>query len=227
MNHQSPAKQRFEKKSAVANAVAVAVLGCGAAFLGCKNDGYEVETCEPDGGLALPTHGIPSMGNPASHVKITVFGDVTCPITKQLVVALDNYIKTEGLDSVELFYRHFPRSPEPPSTSTALALAAAHLQGSEAFWSLYWRLVLMDDLSAEAIVSAGKASVSDPTAFLEDLESAEVAEAVEADIILGREIGLRGVPGVILCGQKINGTYRDIIDNLDFLIGGENASNSN
>ena len=186
-------------------------------LISCASDPYAVNTCNPKNGIQLPTEQIPSLGNPDSGVKITVFGDITCPITKHLIVLLEDFIRSEDGVSIELFYRHLLRSSSSPSMDAAQALTAANQQGSEFFWTLYWRLMIIDDLSRESILAAAEASVPDPAAFRQAVTSSEVSTAVEQDDALGHELGFAGVPGVVLCGQKTSGTPEDILENVRYL----------
>lgn len=183
----------------------------------CAGPKYDVVDCKEGDGIVLPTDQIPTLGSPHSRVSITVFGDVTCPITKQLIVELDDYIHNADRAPLELFYRHLLRSDSAPSTDTAAALGAANLQGNDSFWKLYWRLMVLKDLSIESILAAGEASVPDPSAFREQVTSRAVENVVQRDIALGRDLGFTGVPGVILCGQKTTGTPQDIVENIKYL----------
>ena len=206
----------------------IVVGACALVIFGsCESDPYDVDKCDPASGLQLPVDQIPSLGNPDAKIRISVFGDVTCPMTQQLIVTLDNYLQGEGGDSVGLFYRHLLRSSSPPSTDAALALTAAGFQGRAYFWDLYWRLMIMDDLSPESIVNAGAASVPNPALFRQEITSDAVSTAVERDVSLGTEIGFKGVPGVILCGQRTDGTPEDILENIRYLVDNAEGSRAN
>ena len=190
--------------------------------LGCSDDGYPVKECRPDQGLVLETDGIPLQGNAQAPVVLTVFGDLKCPYTQNFIIVLNKFVERLEADGkggeLKWMFRHFVRPGYPQSSRIALALAAAHMQGNDAFWKLFWLLFAGNDITDEYVLLYAEVAELHMAQFQIDYESDEARAVVASDDSLAKEIGLSGTPGVVLCGKKVIPDPDDLIDNLEYLI---------
>ncbi|MCP4675820.1 MAG: thioredoxin domain-containing protein [Deltaproteobacteria bacterium] len=191
-------------------------------YLGCSDDGYPVKECRPGQGLALETDGVPVHGDTQAPVFLTVFGDLKCPYTQNFIIALDKFVERLEADGkgaeFKWLFRHYVRPGYPQSTRIALALAAAHMQGNDAFWRLFWLLFATPEITDEYVLLYAEVAELDMEQFQADYESDDVRSVVANDDDLAREIGLGGTPGVVLCGKQVTPVPDDVIDNLEHLI---------
>ncbi len=190
--------------------------------LGCSDDGYPVKECRSDQGLALETDGVPLHGDAQAPVVLTVFGDLKCPYTQNFIIVLDNFVERLEADGkageLKWMFRHFVRPGYPQSTRIALALAAAHMQGNDAFWKLFWLLFAASEITDEYVLLYAEVAELDMEQFEIDYESDDARAVVARDDDLAREIGFGGTPGVVLCGKQVTPDPDDFIGNLEYLI---------
>jgi protein-disulfide isomerase len=190
----------------------------------CACNGYPVEHCFAGQGISIDDTDAPRLGPDAARVELTIFGDFQCPGTAQLWFGLEPFLDRLAADgrSDELVvrYHHFPlTSIHERAQAAALAAAAAHRQGNDAFWGLFPMLLKPAVELTDAHISAyASAAGLDMPRFSADLESAEVAAVVARDAALAGSLELAGTPSVALCGIQISPDPDDVVDNLDYLI---------
>lgn len=142
-----------------------------------------------------------------SPVTLTEYGDFQCPACKSYYPML-NQLKADYGDKVAFQFRHFPLTQiHPNAFISSRAAEAAGKQG---------KFFEMHDLLYENQESW--ASVSNPVPifegyakqiglnveqFKEDMNSAAVADTINADIKAGQEIGASSTPTFVLNGEKL------------------------
>lgn len=185
---------------------------------------HPVEHCVAGQGLALADVGAPRSGATHAPVELVLFGDFQCPYTAQMAYVLFDYadqLADEGLgDELQIEYRHFAlHEIHNRARPAAIAAAAAHRQGAEAFWRMFWYLFATgSELTDAHILYYAELAGLDLEQFAADLAAPEVAALVDRDRALALELGLPGTPSVILCGVPVGSDPDQIIDNLDLLI---------
>jgi protein-disulfide isomerase len=185
----------------------------------CEGDPYAVETCNAGEGVSLPGDDTPYLGARDAPVRLTVFGDVRCPHTAEMILELTAFIDrleaggASGL--VEVQFRHFPILR---SRKLARAAEAAHLAGNDAFWQMYWCLATWGGGDGDRISACAEQLDVDEAALIEDASSAVVGQAVSRDEAVAEAIGFPGAPGVLLCGFWMPPDADRIIDNVEALL---------
>jgi protein-disulfide isomerase len=184
---------------------------------------YPVEHCAAGQGIALDPVGVPLRGPADAAVDLVLFGDLQCPYTSYAILLLDAYLSEppEGVSGgrVRLLFRHFPLEQiHPRARAAALALAAAHRQGDDAFWRLARVLSYAEDLSDEALRSYASVAGLDLPAFDADYADPSTAIVVDRDLALAAELQLPGTPSFILCGVPVSHDPEEVIANIDAIL---------
>lgn len=192
-------------------------------LIACCNE-HPVEHCVAGQGIVLDVDPVPSRGPAHAPVELVVFGDFQCPATQYLAVNLDAYViglEQDGrADRLQLRYHHLPiEALHDRARAAAIAAAAAHRQGDESFWSLFFHLFKPSyELTDEDILDYAELAGLDVDRFAADLADPEVEAVVERDLALAEELGLNYTPSIILCGVQVEPVLEDLIANLDLLV---------
>lgn len=145
-------------------------------------------------------------GPAGAPVTIVEFSDFQCPSCRAAQPAIKQVLE-QYPEQVRLVYRHYPL---PQFTNSRQASAAA-IAAAEAgkFWEyqelLYSRqdewapLTDRDSLKATLIAYAVELGI-DSDAFTAKMETTEVAEQVQADAQLGRDMGVSATPTIFVNG---------------------------
>lgn len=145
-------------------------------------------------------------GPAGAPVTIVEFSDFQCPSCRAAQPAIKQVL-AQYPEQVRLVYRHYPL---PQFTNSRQASAAA-IAAAEAgkFWEyqelLYTRqdewapLTDRDSLKDTLIAYAVELGI-DSDAFTAKMETTEVAEQVQADAQLGRDIGVSATPTIFVNG---------------------------
>jgi len=190
----------------------------------CACNEYPVEHCRAGQGISLDDGDAPRLGPDGARVELTIFGDFQCPGTAQLWFGLDPFLDrltADGRrDELVMRFHHFPlTSIHERAYAAALAAAAAHYQGDDAFWRLFPMLLKgAAELTDAYIAAYAMAADLDLTRFTADLESADTAAVVARDLALADSLDLAGTPSVLLCGIPVSPDPDDVVDNLEYLI---------
>jgi protein-disulfide isomerase len=185
---------------------------------------HPVEHCVAGTGIVIEAAPVPRLGPAHAPVEVVMFGDFQCPASHYMATILDSYvleIEQEGLsDRLQLRYHHLPiEALHDRARAAATAAAAAHRQGDELFWNLFFYLFKpSDDLTDEDILHYAELAGLDLERFAADLDDPEVAKVVDRDLLLADELGLGYTPSIILCGVQVDPVAEDLIANLDHLI---------
>jgi protein-disulfide isomerase len=139
-------------------------------------------------------------GSPlAAHepvVRIVVFSDYACGHCSAALSTVDTLVR-QFRGAIEVVWRHFPMLGE---GSRAAALAAICARGAGGGMALHSQLFLKYD----SLVAVGwgkvaeELAVHDAASFIGCLSSEAAMKALERDVVAARELGLSGVPGVLL-----------------------------
>jgi len=185
---------------------------------------HPVEHCVAGQGITIDVSPVPRKGPAHAPVELLMFGDFQCPATHYLATVLDSYateLEGDGLsDRLQLRYHHLPiEALHSRARAAAIASAAAHRQGDEAFWRIFFHLFKpSDELTDEHILEYAALAELDLERFADDLVDPDVEAVVDRDLALASDLGLTYTPSVILCGVQVEPAPEDLIDNLDFLI---------
>ncbi len=191
----------------------IALGGCGG------EETTLVRECPADDAVILESGEAPYLGRPGAEVQVAVFGDLTCPYTVQMLLALGAYmdeLSRRGEDHrVEVQFRHLRRAS---TDEIPRALEAACLQGNDPFWGLTWCLILAENITEETLSACASTFVPDKVAFELARENDEVLIPIARDEAIAGELGFTGTPGMLLCGIPVSPEPDDIKKNIDMLL---------
>ncbi|MFO0747626.1 MAG: DsbA family protein [Myxococcota bacterium] len=150
----------------------------------------------------------PAQGAREPLVVVTVFTDFQCPFCPRVEPYLEN-IRLQYPDDVQIQYRHFPLMNAHPLAETAgHVTAAAHRQGgfkcmAQALYRTQKAWSGKDEAAFREFVLGLAPSCRLDAARLEaDMADPLVIDRVSADVELGRDVGVRGTPWVMVDGMK-------------------------
>lgn len=147
-------------------------------------------------------------GPAGAPVTIVEFSDFQCPSCRAAQPAIKQVLEQYS-EQVRLVYRHYPLPQFTNSRQASYAALAA--QDAGLFWEyqelLYarqdeWSTITdRDSLKATLIAYAVELGI-DSEAFTAKMETTEVAEQVQADAQIGREIGVSATPTIFVNGVQ-------------------------
>ncbi len=157
----------------------------------------------------------PVRGNPNAKVTIVEFSDFQCPFCQRGATVMEDVLK-EYPNDVKISFKNLPLPFHDKAKPAAKAALAAGKQGK--FWEMHDLLFKnQGGLGDELFVKlAGDLSL-DVEKFKSDLNSPEIAKAVEDDAELARKLGVNGTPGFFVNGVLVSGAqplpaFKAIID---------------
>jgi protein-disulfide isomerase len=160
-----------------------------------------------------------SWGSANAPVTIVSFTDLQCPFCARLHKTIHELQKDYGPSKLRVVYKSFPlafHKEARPAAEAAIAVRSLH--GPKA----YWRFVdeafdkLPGSRGGDTTSVLGAIGVKS-RAIQRALSRGKVADQVDADIALGKQIGVRGTPatfvnGVMLSGAQPKTKFADLID---------------
>jgi protein-disulfide isomerase len=172
-----------------------------------------------------PTDGAFARGPESAPVTIVEFSDFECPYCSRARTTLDRLLEQYG-QQVRLVFRHFPLEFHTNAEMAAQAALAAGEQGR--FWEMHD--LIFDNQSRlsrnDLLEYAGRLGL-DLNAFRQYVDSAAGQPRIEADLELGRRVGVRGTPTFLINGRTVNGAqpierFQELVD--EELLLAENAA---
>jgi protein-disulfide isomerase len=149
-----------------------------------------------------------TIGNPDSKVVFIEYSDFQCPACGAVEPLLKDMLG-EFSNHIVFAYRHLPlKSIHKNAELAAKAAEAAGLQGK--FWEMHEKLFATqadwssEDNAAEIFNKYAGEIGLDQAQFIEDLNSAAVQKAVNADLQLAGAAGLQSTPSFFLNGELID-----------------------
>lgn len=152
------------------------------------------------------------LGPADAPATLVVFSDFQCPhcarAAKEIVTMQQRYS-----DELAIVFKHYPLSNvcnsklktdfHPRSCALAWGAEAAHRQGK--FWAFHDAAFAAKGSSFDdaAIEQFAADAGLDMQQFDNDHESTSVKEKVQADIVQGHELGVRGTPSGFLNGRRV------------------------
>jgi protein-disulfide isomerase len=157
--------------------------------------------------VLIPIGGAPLRGDPGAAVTVVEFSDFECPYCGKAQAALRKALAAFP-GKVRLAFLHFPLERIHPNAMLAsMAAVAAGYQGK--FWEMHDLLFENQrSLSREAILGYAKRIGLDGERFARDLAHPRTRARVEADVALGKKLGIRGTPSTFVDGRRLQGAHR-------------------
>ncbi len=143
----------------------------------------------------------PVWGNPQGDVTVVEFFDYNCPYCKSVFPRVRKLVGEDG--NIKVVMKEFPVLG-PNSEYAAKAALAAQKQGKyEAF---HVQMMSKDSrLSPEGVIAAAKKVGLDIDRLKKDMESAEVTEELDRNIIWAQRLGISGTPAFVIGDELIPG----------------------
>ena len=191
---------------AAAGGAAEAAKGEGKGDKGAPADGVER--------YRVPLEGT-GRGSADARVNIVAFSDFQCPFCSRVTPTMDRILKDYN-GKVRFFFRHNPLPFHADAPGAAQASLAAEAQGK--FWEMHDKLFAnqqnlkpadMEKYAQEIGLDMGKYK-----AFV-DAKSGQAR--IDADLAVGRQIGVQGTPNFFINGRPIRGAlpfeeFKKVID---------------
>ena len=190
--------------------------GSSSASATAANDGTKGPSGPSDGvdRVRVPLEG-PAIGPATAKVNIVAFSDFQCPFCSRVVPTMQK-IEKEYPKDVRIFFRHNPLPMHPNAPLAAEAAVAAEAQGK--FWEMHDKMFAnqqaltrpdLEKYAGEIGLDVGK--------FKAALDSGAGKAKVNADLALGRQIGVQGTPNFYVDGRNIQGAqpfeeFKKVID---------------
>ena len=164
--------------------------------------------------IAVPVSDEPAKGSPNAPVTIVEYSDYQCPFClrhfQQTMPQLQTYIDA---GQVRYIFKDFPLHTIHPQAQKAheSARCAREQGGDEAYWQMHDLLFTNQEQWANnanhvALFKSFAAEMElTQTAFDECLDSGRYAEAVNAEVDEGVQLGVRGTPSFFINGQPLVG----------------------
>ena len=172
-----------------------------------------------DPGPVPVTRADPVRGRWDAPVTLVVFSDLECPFCKRLHGTINELRRVYGPDKLRVVWKNNPlvfHKNARPAAESAMAVFAHH--GPAAFWAFHDAIFdSTDRLSPELEERALRQAGVNPIGLPRLLESGAAQRKVDADMKLGKDIGVKGTPasfinGVFLSGAQPVEKFKEIID---------------
>ncbi|GEM_PF-2368862 len=167
--------------------------------------------------FALPVEGAILVGSPAAPITLTVFADYASSHVRRLQPELVRLRDVHG-ERLRLAVRQHPLAYHRHARVAARAALCAEAQGRfDDFDDVL--LGAQPDQSDEAVRELAATIGLEPRAFRTCLDDAEIDGAIDHDLALAREIGVRRAPTIFVNGRYVAG--RPDFAALDAIVRGE------
>lgn len=152
--------------------------------------------------LQISTDDQPAKGNPAAPVTIVEFTDFQCPSCAAAQPTLDKLVAEYG-DRVRLVVRDFPLEQHENAAKAAEAAEAARAQGK--YWE-YASLLFANQtaLSVDKLKEYATRLGLDRQKFDAALDSGQMGEKVQRDLMDGIRLGVNSTPSFFVNGRVAN-----------------------
>ncbi len=150
---------------------------------------------------AISKDDAPSFGPATAKVTIVEFSDFQCPYCTRAATSVHK-VKEKYGDKVRYLFRQFPLNFHKNAAGAAEASLAAHAQGK--FWEMHEIMFKNTSKLDRAGLEAHAASIGlDMDKFKKALDSKEFKPRVDADLALGKDVGVKGTPSMFMNGKRV------------------------
>ena len=148
----------------------------------------------------IPVGNSPAQGNADAAVTLVEFSDLECPYCAQVAPILDSVAKAYPRD-VRVVFKHFPLSFHPKARAAAAAAMAAGNQGK--FFEFRYRVAPhFRTLGDSLYLAVAQELKLDMERFKKEMVlTPEVNRQLDADMELGRKVGVEGTPTIFVNGK--------------------------
>ena len=164
--------------------------------------------------IAVPADG-PARGAVSPKVTIVEFSDFQCPFCARVNPTLEQ-IRALYPNDVRIVFRHNPLAFHQNAALAAEAAVLAEWQGK--FWQMHDKLFAnQQDLAGAGLEQRAAELGMDVAAFRAALDKHAAKARVDADLALGRQLGVRGTPTFFVDGRPVMGAqpfdvFKQVVD---------------
>jgi protein-disulfide isomerase len=155
-------------------------------------------------------------GSLNAPIVLVEYGDFECPFCAIAYPEIEKLV-TELGENICFVFRHFPLpNIHHHAVLAAVSAEAAGRQG--AFWQMHHLLFQNNEnISTQTIVALAQSLGLDMHKFRSDIESKDLLDKIQQDLIVGVRSGVDGTPGIFINGKH----YQDKVtyDHMMFVIG--------
>jgi protein-disulfide isomerase len=174
---------------------------------------------DPAQRYAVPT-GTYGFGPKDAPVVVVEFVDYQCPYCLKAHEQVVPKLLADYPDDVRVEIRHLPLEIHAAAAGAARAALAVARQGEDGFAAFHAKLFELagqGDLGFSTFVREVAALGLDVERFKTDFQTREVSDALQADLLLARQLGVYGTPGFFINGRYVQGarspeTFASLID---------------
>ncbi len=162
----------------------------------------------------VPVEG-PVRGPENAKVTIVAFSDFQCPFCSRVVPTIEK-IQKDYPTQVRLYFRHNPLPFHSDAPLAAEAALAAQDQGK--FWEMHDKLFTnQQNIKRQDLEKYAGELGLDMGKFKTALDTSAHKSRIDADMALGRQIGVQGTPNFFLNGRPITGAvpyeqFKTVVD---------------
>jgi len=144
----------------------------------------------------------PIAGNPDGDVALVEFFDYRCGFCRRVLSSMQALMEED--DNLKVVFKELPVLGE-DSVRAARAALASRQQNESLYIDFHLALMSADDLSADGIRVIAAGVGLDPDQLEQDMESDEVAKAIDANYQLASALGIEGTPAFVVGDALVPG----------------------
>lgn len=194
----------------------------------CHEQDDWIERCLAEDEQAVPSEQAPMLGDASAEFEIDLFGDLSCPYTRTMLVALTGYLEKVAAEcrshQTVVRYHHLPRIAGGSGEAAALIAIQAEEISPGSFWGapgtpdgFVW-CTLADTWSEETVYGCASQLGLSPTDIETAIQSDTGRRILADERRLAHSHGIEGTPGILICGQHASSDPTRLIANLDRLL---------
>lgn len=168
---------------------------------------------------AMEAAGAPSFGPQDAKVVIVEFSDFQCPFCSR-AAKVAKQVKEKYGDKVRFIFRQYPLSFHKNAHLASQAALAANAQGK--FWEYHDLMFENQQALEQPALEKYAAQVKlDVKVFKAALGSEAMKKAVDADMELGNQVGVRGTPSMFINGARVRNAadFEELSKQIDKMLG--------
>ncbi len=161
----------------------------------------------------------PVWGSRSAPVTLVLFSDFQCPFCSRVEESINKLKDKYGKDKLRVVWKNNPLPFHPNATPAAIAAEAVfRLGGSAAFWKFHdAAFANQKDLSPAKYEQWAAEAGVDKAKFADLITKPELKAKVDADMAVGKSVGVTGTPasfvnGVFLSGAQPIDKFTELVD---------------
>jgi protein-disulfide isomerase len=149
----------------------------------------------------------PVWGSRSAPVTLVLFSDFQCPFCSKVEASINQLKDKYGKDKLRIVWKNNPLPFHPNARPAAIAAEAVfRLGGSAAFWKFHEAAFAnQKDLSPEKYEQWAAEAGVDRVKFKDMITKPEVAAKIDADMNVGKTVGVTGTPASFINGVFLSG----------------------